>query len=168
MNWRCTETILVQWRNKEIQIKMAELLPLKVNSFILKLSNALAMSPKPCPFPLNTHTSSKVITVKLRVENLPGMCISWLLILDQSPTLSNVQSSIKLPLSDTTGPWNCGNKPAEWMTCDFMSFSTIFQSYQVKGRKELKGCMQWSHNYFDMILVTRRNRTQPLSLQTCT
>ena len=28
------------------------------------------------------------------------------------------------------------------MTCDFMSFSTVFHSYQVDGRVIMKGCMQ--------------------------
>ena len=27
-----------------------------------------------------------------------------------------------------------------WMNCDFMSFSTVFQSYQDDGRLLLKGC----------------------------
>ena len=29
-----------------------------------------------------------------------------------------------------------------WMTCDFMSFSTVFQSYQDDGRLIMKGCVQ--------------------------
>ena len=31
-----------------------------------------------------------------------------------------------------------------WMTCDFMSFSTVFQSYQDDGRMIMKGCVQWN------------------------
>ena len=31
-----------------------------------------------------------------------------------------------------------------WMTCDFTSFSTVFQSYQYDGRLILKGCEQWN------------------------
>ena len=31
-----------------------------------------------------------------------------------------------------------------WMTCDFTSFSTVFQSYQVNGRLIMKGCVHWS------------------------
>ena len=31
-----------------------------------------------------------------------------------------------------------------WMTCDFTSFSTVFQSYQGDGRLIMKGCVQWS------------------------
>ena len=29
------------------------------------------------------------------------------------------------------------------MTCDFMSFSTVFQSYQEDGQVVMKGCVQW-------------------------
>ena len=31
-----------------------------------------------------------------------------------------------------------------WMTCDFTSFSTIFQSYQDNGQMIMKGCVQWN------------------------
>ena len=31
-----------------------------------------------------------------------------------------------------------------WMTCDFTSFSTVFQSYQDDERLIMKGCVQWS------------------------
>ena len=31
-----------------------------------------------------------------------------------------------------------------WMTCDFTSFSTVFQSYQDGGRLIMKGCVQWN------------------------
>ena len=34
-----------------------------------------------------------------------------------------------------------------WMTCDFTSFSTVFQSYQDDGRLIMKGCVQWSSVY---------------------
>ena len=34
-----------------------------------------------------------------------------------------------------------------WMTCDFMSFSTVFQSYQDDGRMIMKGCVQWNPVY---------------------
>ena len=30
------------------------------------------------------------------------------------------------------------------MTCDFISFSTVFQSYQDDGWMIMKGCVQWS------------------------
>ena len=34
-------------------------------------------------------------------------------------------------------------KPQDgWMICDFMSFSTVFQSYQDNGRMIMKGCVQ--------------------------
>ena len=33
---------------------------------------------------------------------------------------------------------------AGWMTCDFMSFSTVFQSYQDNGQLIMKGCVQLS------------------------
>ena len=31
-----------------------------------------------------------------------------------------------------------------WMTYDFIFFSTVFQSYQDKGRLVMKGCGQWN------------------------
>ena len=34
-----------------------------------------------------------------------------------------------------------------WMTCDFTSFSTVFQSYQDDERLIMKGCVQWSSVY---------------------
>ena len=34
-----------------------------------------------------------------------------------------------------------------WMTCDFRSYSTIFQSYQDIGRVIMKGCVQWNLVY---------------------
>ena len=30
-----------------------------------------------------------------------------------------------------------------WMTCDFTSFSTVFQSYQDDGMLIMKDCVQW-------------------------
>ena len=30
-----------------------------------------------------------------------------------------------------------------WMTCDCMSFLTVFQSYQDDGRLIMKVCVQW-------------------------
>ena len=32
----------------------------------------------------------------------------------------------------------------EWMTCDFTSFLTAFQSYQNDVRMIMKGCVQWN------------------------
>ena len=34
-----------------------------------------------------------------------------------------------------------------WMTCDFTSFSTVFQSYQDDGQMIMKGCVQWNPVY---------------------
>ena len=34
-----------------------------------------------------------------------------------------------------------------WMICDFMSSSTVFQSYQDDERLIMKGCVQWSSFY---------------------
>ena len=34
-----------------------------------------------------------------------------------------------------------------WMTCNFMSFSTVFQSYQDDERLIMKGCVQWNSVY---------------------
>ena len=33
------------------------------------------------------------------------------------------------------------------VTCDFTSFSTVFQSYQEDGRLIMKGCVQWNPIY---------------------
>ena len=33
------------------------------------------------------------------------------------------------------------------MTCDFTSFSTVFQSYQDDGQMIKKGCVQWNLVY---------------------
>ena len=33
------------------------------------------------------------------------------------------------------------------MICDFMSFSTVFQSYQDNERLIMKGCVQWNPIY---------------------
>ena len=38
-------------------------------------------------------------------------------------------------------------KVDEWMTCDFTSFSTVFQSYQDDRRMVMKGCVQWNPIY---------------------
>ena len=34
-----------------------------------------------------------------------------------------------------------------WMICNFMSFSTVFQSYQDDGQMRMKGCEQWNPVY---------------------
>ena len=34
-----------------------------------------------------------------------------------------------------------------WMTCDFTSFSTVFQVYQDDGQMIMKGCVQWNSVY---------------------
>ena len=34
------------------------------------------------------------------------------------------------------------------MTCDFTSFSTVFQSYQDDGQMIMKGCVQWNPTYY--------------------
>ena len=39
-----------------------------------------------------------------------------------------------------------------WMTCNFMSFSTVFRSYQGNGRMIMKGCMQWNPVSVEKIL----------------
>ena len=36
----------------------------------------------------------------------------------------------------------CSKKDGQ-TTCDFRSFSTVFQSYQDNGWMRMKGCMQW-------------------------
>ena len=41
----------------------------------------------------------------------------------------------------------CRNYQNGWMTCDFMSFSTIFQSYQDDEWMIMKGCVHWNPGY---------------------
>ena len=38
----------------------------------------------------------------------------------------------------------CDFKMDGWMTCDFVSFQTVFQSYQDDGPMIMKGCVQWN------------------------
>ena len=38
----------------------------------------------------------------------------------------------------------CGNGMDAWMTGDFTSLSTVFQSYQDEERLIMKGCVQWN------------------------
>ena len=35
----------------------------------------------------------------------------------------------------------------DWVNCDFMSFSAVFQSYQDDVMVIMKGCMQWNPVY---------------------
>ena len=44
---------------------------------------------------------------------------------------------------------NSGHKCQDdgWMTCDFTSFLTVFQSYQDDGRMIMKVCVQWNPVY---------------------
>ena len=47
-------------------------------------------------------------------------------------------------------PTTCKSFPGwmdGWMTCDFKSFSTVFQSYQDDGKMIMKGCVQWNPVY---------------------
>ena len=46
------------------------------------------------------------------------------------------------------------------VTCDFMSFSTVFQSYQYDGRLIMKCCMQWNSVYGQQDFVLSGDRTQ--------
>ena len=36
------------------------------------------------------------------------------------------------------------NRMDGWMSCDFTSFLTVFQSYQDDVRMIMKGCVQWT------------------------
>ena len=36
------------------------------------------------------------------------------------------------------------NQMDRWMTCNLMSFSTVFQSYKDNGCVIMKGCLQWN------------------------
>ena len=47
------------------------------------------------------------------------------------------------------GQCNCSNqhKMDGWMTCDFTSFLTVFQSYQDVVGMIMRGCVQWNSVY---------------------
>ena len=47
-----------------------------------------------------------------------------------------------------------------WRTCDFTSFSTVFQSYQDDERLTLKGCVQWNSVYGVEDFALRGDRTE--------
>ena len=49
-----------------------------------------------------------------------------------------------------------------WMTCDFTSFSTVFQSYQDDGQMIMKGCVQW--NPFAVEKISPRSGIEPRPL----
>ena len=51
------------------------------------------------------------------------------------PNMKSKQNRYELPLLDG------------WMTCDFTSFSSVFQSYQDDGQMIMKGCVQWNPVY---------------------
>ena len=43
--------------------------------------------------------------------------------------------------------WSFSDMVDGWLTCDFMSFSTVFQSYEDDERLIMKGCVQWNLVY---------------------
>ena len=47
-----------------------------------------------------------------------------------------------------------------WMTCDFKSFLTVFQSYQDDVWMMMKGCVQWNSVYGWEDFTSREDRTQ--------
>ena len=47
-----------------------------------------------------------------------------------------------------------------WMTCDFTSFLTVFQSYQDNVWMTLKGCVQWNSVYGCKDFISSEDRTQ--------
>ena len=49
---------------------------------------------------------------------------------------------------EMTGSSNIGSILMDgWMTCDFTSFLTVFQSYQDDVWMIMKGCVQWNSVY---------------------
>ena len=47
-----------------------------------------------------------------------------------------------------------------WMTCDFTSFSTVFQLYQDDGRLIMIGCVHWSSVYGREDFASSGDRTR--------
>ena len=47
-----------------------------------------------------------------------------------------------------------------WITCDFTSFSTVFQSYQDDERLIIKGCVQWNSVYCCEDFASNGDRTR--------
>ena len=54
----------------------------------------------------------------------------------------------------------CACNMGEWITCDFTSFSTIFQSYQNDRWMIMKGCVQWTPFMIENIFALSGARTQ--------
>ena len=52
-----------------------------------------------------------------------------------------------------------GDMDDGWMTCDFTSFSTVFQSYQDVFCLIMKGCVQWNSVYGGEDFTSREDRT---------
>ena len=48
----------------------------------------------------------------------------------------------------------------EWITCNFTSFSTVFQSYLDDGRLIMKGCVQWNSIYGWEDFASSKDRTR--------
>ena len=48
-----------------------------------------------------------------------------------------------------------------WITCDFMSFSKVIQSYQDDERVLMKGCVQWTPVTADIYFVLPPLRIEP-------
>ena len=47
-----------------------------------------------------------------------------------------------------------------YMTCDFTSFSTVFQLYQDDGKLIMKGCVQWNSIYGREDFTSSGDRTR--------
>ena len=60
----------------------------------------------------------------------------------------NICDFIQVYVYTTNHHLNSGSSRMDgWMTCDFTSFSTVFQSYQDDERLIMKGCVQWNPVY---------------------
>ena len=53
-------------------------------------------------------------------------------------------SQVIIISSEPNGDLLSNDRMDEWITCDFTSFSTVFQSYQDDGMVIMKGCVQWA------------------------
>ena len=57
--------------------------------------------------------------------------------------------------------WDCSEKDG-WMTCDFTSISTVFQSYHDDERLIMNGCVQLNPVTVEKISLRRDSNSRPL------
>ena len=107
---------------------------LKLENCVCK-TQVMPLCPKPVliPYPIPTHDlpSHSIYT--------GDKCLKC-----RSQNFNNFVKNYTFVCKVTCTPSICMDG---WMTCDFTSFSTVFQPYQDDERLIMKGCVQWSPVY---------------------